>query len=289
MERAIATLRDDKRILHGSREALMLEVTSLRERLETLSRARLHTNSELAKLREDHAATSGRFLSEAEEAQSRISRSSADLATTRSRHQVSELAKADLNRERSELQQRMHTLRVAHDNLSELVPSEAEVRNLQQNTLRKQCADDGVAGDELGKQLRVAMDELRGLRGTYKQRIQELQEAAAPVTAERSRAAEAARHLQRITREMNTHAEELAHQLEAERAYGDNLWKQVTAASEAARQTQNQVQGSRRRGRGRENTDPAPNVAARVRSLSSGSRSGRTGQVRVAQRKRVTG
>jgi len=286
VERATAMLRDDKRILHGSREALMFEVTDLRERLEGLSRIRLHTKSELAKLQEEHQAVAGRILAEAEEARSQVSRSFEELEATRSRHEASQLAGADENRENVERHQRLDGLRTAHESLNAHCRSQAQAYRHQQNKLRKQCAADGAGGDDLGKQLRVAMDELRLLRGTYTQRIRELQEAAAPVASERSRASEAAQQLQGITGEMTTHAEELAHQLEAERAYGDQLWKQVTAASEAARQTRDQVLGSRHRARGRENADPAPNVA-RVRSLSSGSRSGRPGQARVAPRKRV--
>lgn len=288
VERAISTLHGDKRILQGSREALMLEATSMRERLESLSRARLHTNTELATLREDHETAVRRLLFEAGELRAHTARSTTRLADTRSRQQALEQDESAARRERSESQKTFRKLRIAHDELCARWPPEAEARRNRRSELREQCTVDGAAGDELGKQLRVSMDDLRVLRDTYSERFQRLQEAAASVASERSRAAEARHQLQGITDEMSAHAEELVHQLEKERTYGLKLWKQVKAASEAARQTRDQALASRPRRRGRENRDPAPNAAARVRSLSTGSRSGRTGQARAAPRKRLS-
>merc|ERR1719498_650923 len=65
--RSASALRSDCGILRGTREALLLEEVSVRERLGAVSRAHLQTSSAVAELREAHAGAVRRGRAEVQE------------------------------------------------------------------------------------------------------------------------------------------------------------------------------------------------------------------------------
>jgi len=261
------TMRSDCKILAGTRDALMLEEITIRERLAAISRSRLQTNLAITELRES-------YTRDIDRAQALFRETIRNAEASEEADRAIQVKLSQISRDSfdiPQLRKNLDELSRAHNELSKHENRAIRYQNLQ--NVEAECDAVASSNKESRERLTVALASLQDLRSSYAARLEVLKDIVKAHSLEHARYPDACANLQRITTEMTSHAEALTCRLREERVFGDSLWKEISAISEAARLARNHPISRRSRGiRGRENLDPISNLPGptigRKRSVS---------------------
>lgn len=267
--RSASALRSDCGILRGTREALLLEDVSLRERLGAVNRAFLQSSSAVAELREAYARSLQPTLDEVQDAIRLADAAEAESEAINARLSQSVFMLSTTSRTVTELQQSFSELDGSHSDLQRSIGPSREVQRQQLMLDEEECENASSAKAQRRARLGTAATALQRLRTAYATRLEKLKETAATLSVENEHTSRNCERLRVVIAEMYSHAEVLACQLETDRKRHGELTREVAAIFEATNEVKQQAARRSRSGRvGQENADPASSLAVKATSTS---------------------
>jgi len=265
--RSASSFKSDRGILEGTREAILLEEVTVRERLTAISRATLQTNSALLELREAHAGVVRRGKAEVQESTFVAEAAETEVEATNARLSLSDSMLASCSLEISVCRESLEQLHPAHSASRERFAIAREAHLQQKQSKESEC--DATSADNAEKRPRLssAVSGLQDMRAAYAARFGELKQTALALTSEHGGTSANCERLRAIISEMYSHADALSQELDGERKRGSELAREVAAVLEAARLAHQQVGRRSRGGRAcRENVDSSPEKHAATKA-----------------------
>lgn len=243
-----STFRSDCGILEGTREALLLEQSSVHERLTVVSTAAFQTRTALAEIHEANAESVHQREAEAKESVRLAEGAEAEVEATIAGLSASCSALSASTEEVATLEQGLADLRPVHAELRHSFGTTKEARKQWLHSEGEECRQGTSANDEYRANLSSNACALQEMRPSYAEHLQQLRTVANAFSAQQAMTAGSCERLRIVIKEMYSHAEALALQLELERKRGKELWKEVAAVAEATRQMKQQQSSRRCRG-----------------------------------------